>query len=142
MLSLSLFPYLFKAKVILHVYMAVLTAATQGVPLCNPCPGRFFAWLVVLGFNATIRAKVISWRSLTHMCILAFSNQHNFFPVTPTTFLTCFCIGERRTYTEKKARLNRVLNSQPRGHESDTLTSERGGRFFGQNGHKLHSEYI
>ena len=32
--------------------------------------------LVVLGFNATLTAKVISWRSLTHMCFLAFSHQY------------------------------------------------------------------
>ena len=38
-------------------------------------------WLVVvLGFNATLAAKVISWQSVTHMCFLAFSHQyqHNF----------------------------------------------------------------
>ena len=37
-------------------------------------------WLVVLGFNATLTATVISWRSVTHMCFLAFSHQylHNF----------------------------------------------------------------
>ena len=37
-------------------------------------------WLVVLGFNATLTAKVISWRSVTHMCFLPFSHQyqHNF----------------------------------------------------------------
>ena len=37
-------------------------------------------WLVVLGFNATLTAKVISWRSMTPMCFLAFSHQylHNF----------------------------------------------------------------
>ena len=36
--------------------------------------------LVVLGFNATLTAKVVSWRSVTHMCFLAFSHQykHNF----------------------------------------------------------------
>ena len=36
--------------------------------------------LVVLGFKATLTAKVISWRSVTHMCFLAFSHQylHNF----------------------------------------------------------------
>ena len=33
-------------------------------------------WLVVLGFNATLTAKVISWRSMTHMCFLAFSHQY------------------------------------------------------------------
>ena len=29
-------------------------------------------WLVVLGFKATLTAKVISWRSVTHTCFLAF----------------------------------------------------------------------
>ena len=33
-------------------------------------------WLVVLGFNATLTAKVISWRSMTHMCFLAFSHRY------------------------------------------------------------------
>ena len=33
-------------------------------------------WLVVLGFNATLTIKVISWRSVTHMCFLAFSHQY------------------------------------------------------------------
>ena len=47
-----------------------------------------------------------------------------FFPKPPTTFLTCFCRGERRKYTGKKSRLNRGSNSQPPGHESDTLTTE------------------
>ena len=41
-----------------------------------------------------------------------------FFPKPPTTFLTCFCRGERRKYAGKKSRLNRGSNSQPPGHES------------------------
>ena len=32
--------------------------------------------LVVLWLNATLTAKVISWRSVTHMCFLAFSHQY------------------------------------------------------------------
>ena len=54
-----------------------------------------------------------------------------FFPKPPTTFLTCFCRGERRKYAGKKSRLNRGSNSQPPGHQSETLTTElpgRGGR--------------
>ena len=51
-----------------------------------------------------------------------------FLPKPPTTFLTCFCRGERRKYTGKKSRLNRGMNSQPPGHESDTLTTEPPGR--------------
>ena len=47
-----------------------------------------------------------------------------FFPKPPTTFLTCFCRGERRKYAGKKSRLNRGSNSQPPGHESDTFTTE------------------
>ena len=56
-----------------------------------------------------------------------------FFPKPPTTFLTCFCRGETRKYAAKKSRLNRGSNSQPPGHESDTLTTEppgRGGKRF------------
>ena len=47
-----------------------------------------------------------------------------FFPKPPTTFLTCFCRGERRTYAGKKSHLNPGSNSQPPGYESDTLTTE------------------
>ena len=32
--------------------------------------------LVVLWSNATLTAEVISWRSVTHMCFLAFSHQY------------------------------------------------------------------
>ena len=46
-----------------------------------------------------------------------------FFPKPPTTFHTC-CRGERRKYAGKKVHLNWVSNSQPPGHESDTLTTE------------------
>ena len=51
-----------------------------------------------------------------------------FFPKPPTTFFTCFCIGERQKYAGKKSRLNQGSNSQPPGHESDTLTTEPPGR--------------
>ena len=39
-------------------------------------PSSIFDHFVVLGFNATLTAKVISWRSVTHMCFLAFSHQY------------------------------------------------------------------
>ena len=51
-----------------------------------------------------------------------------FFPKPPTTFLTCYCRGERRKYAGKKSRLNQGSNSQPPGHESNTLTTEPPGR--------------
>ena len=49
---------------------------------------------------------------------------HLFLAQPPTTFLTCFCRGERQKYTGKKVRLNWGSKSQPPGHESDTLTTE------------------
>ena len=49
---------------------------------------------------------------------------HLFFPKPQTTFLTCFCRGERRKYAGKKSRHNQGSNTQPTGHESDTLTTE------------------
>ena len=32
--------------------------------------------IILLRFSATLTARVISWRSVTHMCFLAFSNQY------------------------------------------------------------------
>ena len=40
----------------------------------------------------------VSWLSHT-------STNQLFFPKPPTTFLTCFCRGERRKYAGKKVRL-------------------------------------
>ena len=60
-----------------------------------------------------------------------------FFPKPPTTFLTCFCRGERRKHAGKKSRLNRGSNSQPPGHESDTLTTEPPRRVKGERREEL-----
>ena len=82
--------------------------------------------LVVLGFNATLTAKVISWRSVLHMFpgFLTPVLTQLFFPKPPTTFLTCFSRGERQKYCREKFCLNRVSNSEPPGHESNTLITE------------------
>ena len=40
------------------------------------CTFIFVGWSVVLGFNATLTAKVISWQSVTQMCFLSFSHQY------------------------------------------------------------------
>ena len=86
--------------------------------LWNSLPGGRVAvgWLVVLGFNATLTVKVISWRSVTHMCFLAFSHHYEYRFLSKAT--------ERRKNARTKVRLNRVSNSQPPGLESDTLTTE------------------
>ena len=62
-----------------------------------------------------------------------------FFPKPPTTFLAYFCRDERRKYAGKKSHLNRGSNSQPPGHESDTLTTEPGGGGGGGGGGLLKS---
>ena len=72
--------------------------------------------VVVLGFKANLTVKVILRQLVMHMCFLAFSH-------TSTNLR-----GERRKYALKKVCLNRVPNSQPPGHESNTLTIEPLGR--------------
>ena len=51
-----------------------------------------------------------------------------FSPKPLTTFLTGFHRGERRKNARQESRLNRTSNSQPPGHESDTLTTKPPGR--------------
>ena len=96
------------------------------------CSGtlHFFQERLVGWLYWGLTAKVISWRSVTHMFpgFLTPVLTQLFFPKPPTTFLTCFCRGERRKYAGKKSRLNRGSNSQPPGHESDKLTIEPPGR--------------
>ena len=53
-----------------------------------------------------------------------------FFQKPLTSFLTCFCRDEKPKYAGKKSCLNQGLNSQPPGHESDTLTTEPTGRRY------------
>ena len=92
-----------------------------------------FDCFIVLGFNATLTAKII---------IMAVGDAHVFpgfltpvllklfFQKPPTAFLTCFCRDERRKYARKKVCLIRGSNSQPSGHESDMLTTEPPRRGF------------
>ena len=83
-------------------------------------------WLVVLGFSATLTAKVISWQSPKHwLSWLSHTNTiTTFFPKTPPTFLICLSRDERQKYARNKVCLDLVSNSQPPGHDSDTLTIE------------------
>ena len=82
--------------------------------------------LVVLGFKATLTAKVIVFPGVLTPVLTQL-----FFPKSPTTFLTGLCRGDSPKYTGKKVCLNQGSNSQPPGHESDTLTTEptRRGKF-------------
>ena len=86
-------------------------------------------WLVVMGFNATLTAKVMmaAGNAFVFPGFLTPVLTQLFFSKPPTTFLTCFCRGERRKYAGKKSRLIRGSNLQPPGHESNTLTTEPPG---------------
>ena len=55
-----------------------------------------------------------------------------FFPKPPTTFLTCFCRGERRKYAGKKVRLNgnQTHNHQVMSPTSSPLSHPGGARLF------------
>ena len=65
--------------------LAPLTNATPALSTlqfwCGSVILLYSGCLVLLGFNATLTAKIISLRSLTHMCFLVFSCQYkyNFF---------------------------------------------------------------
>ena len=88
-------------------------------------------WLVVWGFYATLTAKVHIMAVSDAYVFAGFLTPvltQLFFPQAPTTFLTCFCRGERRNYAGKKSCLHWESNSQPPGQESDTLTTEPSGR--------------
>ena len=65
---------------------------------------KIFGWLVVLGFKATLTAKVISWRSVTHVFpgFLTPVLTRLFFPKPPTTFLTCFAEVRSENTPERK----------------------------------------
>ena len=64
-----------------------------------------------------------------------------FLPKPPATFLTYFCRVERQKYAGKKVHLNLESNSQPPGHESNTLTTEPPGRGQLQNEDAVYGKY-
>ena len=87
--------------------------------------------LVVLGFNATLTAKVVSWQLVMNMCFLAFSHQYynNFsFKSHRQLFSHASAAVRGENTLGKKVCRNRGSNSQPPGHKSDTLTTEPPGR--------------
>ena len=84
--------------------------------------------------NATLTAEVTSWRSVTHMCFLAFSHQyyHNI-SFQSHRLLFSHASAEVRgenTPETKVASTGDRTHKQPPGHESDTLTTEPPGRGF------------
>ena len=86
-------------------------------------------WFAVLEFNATLTAKVISWRSVTHMCFLAFSHQYYFLSKATDYFSRMFHaeIGGENT-PERKFASTGYRTQSHQGHESDTFSTEPPGR--------------
>ena len=78
-------------------------------------------WLVVLEFNATLTATVISWQSVTHVSWLSHTSTNtNFFPkpLTTCTFLTCFSRGGSQKFERKFA----STGSRTHNHQVISLT--------------------
>ena len=80
--------------------------------------------MVVLGFYATLTAKVISWQSVTRMCCLAFLHQyyHNFLSKATNYF------SHMLQHRWEAKILRKESSPQPPGHKSHTLTTETSGR--------------
>ena len=49
---------------------------TQNIEVKGSYQSTVKIWLVVLRFNATLTAKVVSWQLVMHMCFLANSHQY------------------------------------------------------------------
>ena len=78
-------------------------------------------WLVVLGFNATLTAKVISWQLVTYMCFLANTTLLS----RATDYFSHMLLQNREVKIRRKESLPQTgSKSQPPGHESDTLTTQ------------------
>ena len=76
-----------------------------------------YCWLVVLRFNATITAKVISWPMATQ-CVswLSHTSTNTHFFLKPlTTFLTCFSRDGRRKHLGILASLKRKISEDMNG---------------------------
>ena len=61
---------------LLNAYNSLIYYCVWYLILTSQSRDLTIGWLVVLGFNATLTVKVISWRSVTHLCFLAFSHQY------------------------------------------------------------------
>ena len=104
----------------------LLTIKTNGVTNFSKYTGKNDSWSSLLGLIGCIGVKC-------HFTAMAVGDAYVFpgflTPVlTHIYFQSHLSKGERRKYAGEKFRLNRVSNSQPPGHESDTLITEQPGR--------------
>ena len=78
--------------------------------------------LVVLGFNATLGAKVISWWSVMHMCSLAFSHQYLYnFPFQSHQLLFSHASAEVRGENTPERKFSST-GDQTQNHQVMSLT--------------------
>ena len=84
-------------------------------------PGN--GWLVVLEFNPTLTPKLISWRSVTHMCFLAFSHQYqNNFSFQSHRLLFSHASAEVRGETTPE---RKVASTGDRTHNQQVMSPTR-----------------
>ena len=92
-------------------------------------------WFVVLGFNATLTGHIIAVGD-AHLFpgFLTPVLTQLFFPKPPTTFLSCFCRGERRKPPERKftSTGDRTNNHQVMGSTRSPLNHPGGDVWFEQ----------
>ena len=99
------------------------------------CPGSLDGWLVVLGFNATLTAKIISWQSVTHMCFLAFLHQHKHnFPFQSHRLLFSYASAEVRSENMLENKVASTWDQTP-NHQVISLTGSPLSQLGGAQGH-------
>ena len=88
-------------------------------------------WMVVLEFNAALTNKVISWRSVTHMCFLASKATDYFSHMLQQ--------GREAKIRRKESSLNRVSNSHASAEVRGENTPERK---FVSTGYRTHNHQV
>ena len=116
--------HLFPQSFLCNLYPSIATFQLSSAASLNLGQSQN-GWLVGCQFNSYGHIMAVSGTYVFPGFLTPVLTQ-NVFPKPLTTFLTCFSRGERRKYAEKKFHPNRVLNSQPWGHESNTLTAPPG----------------
>ena len=72
-----------------------MTSCPNMTLICNIWVGQF-TWLVVLGFNTTLTAKIMPVADANVSLLSHTSTNTTFLPKPPTTFLRWFSTGERQ----------------------------------------------
>ena len=81
-------------------------------------------WLVVLGFNTTLTAKVISWWSVTHMCFqVCHTSTNTTFLSKATDYFSHMLLQRKEAKIRRKEKSPQLgIELKPSSHEYNTLT--------------------